>query len=66
MTSVAVPEEVRWVPTKQAQDMLGVTRQRIGQLIKSGALSAHFVSGHWMISVKSIEQRQAALAAEVD
>jgi len=44
--------------------MLGVTRQRVYQLIEAGLLNATKVQSTWLISRRSIEARIALLEQE--
>jgi len=48
---------VRWVPTAVARKLLGVSKQRVYQLIESGALAANRVEGILLVSVRSIDDR---------
>lgn len=59
-----VEEQVRWVPSSTAAAMLGVTRARVYQLIKRGALASRKFSNTLLVSVESIEGRQMRLEFE--
>lgn len=61
MVEILDAKEVRWVPTGVARQMLCVSRQRIYQLVDSGALAACRVDGVLMISSRSIEERKSLL-----
>lgn len=47
------------VTTTKAAEMLGVTRQRIVQLITDGKLQAHKVGRDWLIRSESVEALMA-------
>jgi excisionase family DNA binding protein len=53
-----------WVTVLQAAQQLRVSRQRIHQLLKEGALTGTKTSSIWLISVRSLEARQALLREE--
>lgn len=53
-----------FVPTMTAARMLKVSKQRVYQLIKEGAIVAQQCDGTWMVNVRSIQARIALLAAE--
>jgi len=61
---VEVPEpgRVQWVPVSVARRRLRVSRQRVYQLIESGALAAVRVDGVLMVSSRSIETRISGLS----
>jgi hypothetical protein len=46
-----------WIPTAVAKRMLGISKQRVYQLVASGALAACRVQGTLFISRRSIEDR---------
>ena len=48
---------LRWVPTAVARKMLGVSKQRVYQLVKDGKLASCRMEGVLMISSQSIEDR---------
>lgn len=50
--------QMRWVPTAIARRMLGVSRQRVYQLVTEGKLASQEIDGVIMISVQSIKDRQ--------
>ena len=60
LTSTAI----RWVSTSAASRELGITPQRVRQLIKSGGLAAEMSGGIWLVSVSSIDSRKAKLERE--
>lgn len=49
---------LRWVPTAVARRQLGVSRQRIYQLVQAGRLASCRVDGVLMISSVSLEERR--------
>jgi len=53
-----------WLPTRAAAEMLNVSRQRVYQLLKAGALVGMVVAGTWMISARSVDARIALLEKE--
>ena len=55
-----------YVPVSVARLMLGVSRQRIYQLIDGGLLMAVKVQNTWLISRRSIEARSALLKQETE
>lgn len=57
-------EVLRWVPVGVARAMLRVSRQRVYQLLDSGALQGQQIGGHWLVSTRSIESRIALLEQE--
>jgi len=57
MRSGVYSADARWVPTAIARQRLGVTKQRIYQLISAGVLASYTENGVVMVSVHSIEQR---------
>jgi len=62
--SVEVPEtgRIQWFPDSVARRRLRVSRQRVYQLIESGALAAVRVDGVLMVSSRSIETRISGLS----
>lgn len=50
------PEELS---VTQAAQQLGVSRQRVHQLIKSGALRAHKIGNSWAVDTESVQARLA-------
>lgn len=52
---------VAWVPVAEAAAMLGVSRQRIHQLKENGQLVYQLISNTVLISVGSIEAREALM-----
>lgn len=57
MVEVLDYKAVRWVGTSVARKILGVSRQRVYQLVRDGRLAGCRVDGVLMISVVSIEER---------
>ncbi len=57
-------EALRWIPVGVATEMLRVSRQRVYQLLESGALQGQQIGGHWLISTRSIQSRIALLERE--
>jgi len=55
-----------YVTTGTAGKMLGVSRQRIHQLLSEGKLSAVMCDGRHMVSARSIEARLALLEQEAE
>jgi hypothetical protein len=53
-----------WVTVGEAAKMLGVSRQRIHQLLNQAALTATKSESIWLVSVRSIEARRALLREE--
>ena len=56
--------DVRWVPVSMAANMLQVSRQRVYQLVNSGALVSLCAGSTILVSVRSVESREALLARE--
>lgn len=55
---------IRWVSVTAAARELGVSPQRVRQLIKSGGLAGEMSGGVWLVSVASITARIAQLTRE--
>jgi len=53
-----------WIPVSGAAELLKVSRQRVYQLIQSGAIVARQVGRTWLVSHRSVESRIALLLAE--
>lgn len=49
--------ELEYLTTEGAARLLGVSNQRVTQLIRAGLLEASKVAGIWLISRKSVEER---------
>jgi excisionase family DNA binding protein len=49
--------EVKWVPVSHVARVLGVSRQRVYQLIRSGRLAAVVINGRVLVSVDSVMAR---------
>lgn len=48
---------INWVPVKTAAKRLGVSRQRVHQLMKTGALRSCQMDGVHLVSMQSVECR---------
>ena len=46
-----------WVSTKEASDLLGISRQRVNILIHGGKLEAIGIGRFWLVSRKSVAAR---------
>lgn len=55
-----------WITVSETADILGVTRQRVHQLLQSGGLTGTQSGRTWLISIRSIEARQAMMKRESD
>ncbi len=55
---------IRWITVTVAARELGVSPQRVRQLIKSGGLAAEMSGSIWLVSLNSIESRKAKLERE--
>ena len=53
-----------WIPVSAARVQLGVSKQRVHQLIRGGRLVARDVMGTILVSQRSIEARIALLEKE--
>jgi hypothetical protein len=53
--------EVKWIPVSAAGKMLGVSRQRVYQLIDQGVLLSMKVDKTVLVSHKSVVTRQLVL-----
>lgn len=49
-----------WIPTREAAELLGVSRQRVGVLIRKKQLKAKMFGRVWMVSRASCEKRADA------
>lgn len=49
--------EARTVSAKEAAGMLGVSVQRVSQLIADGSLKGYKVRGKWRVGARSVERR---------
>jgi predicted DNA-binding protein (UPF0251 family) len=58
--------ELAYVSSKTCGRMLGVSRQRVQQLLSEGKLSGCVVDGRWVISSRSVEARMALLKQEAE
>lgn len=50
-------DRIRWVPTAVARRMLGVSRQRVYQLVQCGRLAGARIDGVLLVSSASLEDR---------
>lgn len=57
-------EGIAWVPVSVASVELGVSKQRVHQLIQSGRLVARQYNRTWLVNSRSIEARIALLGQE--
>lgn len=57
-------EGIRWVPVRTASLALKVTKQRVYALIKEGALASREIDGVRLVSLKSLNDRIAAMSAQ--
>jgi excisionase family DNA binding protein len=53
-----------WLTVFQAAKELGVSRQRVHQLLKEGALTGQKEGTIWIISARSVQQRVSFLREE--
>lgn len=58
--------KMAYVSSKTVGKMLGVSRQRVQQLLAEGKLSGCLVDGRWMVSTRSVEARIALLRQEAE
>jgi len=56
--------EMRWIHVNTAAKKLGISRQRCYVLISRGQLTGVAVDGHWMVSVRSIQERERYCRAQ--
>ena len=49
---------MQWIPVRTVAKRLGVSRQRVYELIKLGALGWKKVDGTVLVSAKTVEQRE--------
>ena len=50
-------DEVKYVPVSYVRQQLGVSRQRVYQLLKSGDLGGVRIGGTWLVSSRSVQAR---------
>ena len=50
------------VSTTEAAEMLGITRQRVTQLIRNNQLDGMMVGGRWLVDRASVEARRATVS----
>jgi len=55
---------IGWIPARTARLMLGVSRQRVYQLLNEGKLSGRVVDGTVLVALRSVEARIALLTKE--
>lgn len=64
-SGVALGEpNMAWIPVRTAASMLGVSRQRVYQLVAKGALTGRSVDGTVLVGQRSVEARVALLLRE--
>lgn len=61
MAEILDSTAVKWVPTSVARRRLGVSKQRVYQLIQTGGLAGGRIDGIMMVSSRSIEDRLLSL-----
>jgi excisionase family DNA binding protein len=49
--------DLEWVPVSEACRRLGINRQRVHQLIRTGELESLRVGPLWLVSARSVEAR---------
>ncbi len=49
-----------FVSIVEAAKVLGLTKQRVHQLVNSGELQAKRVAGHWLVILSDVERLKAA------
>lgn len=57
-------ERTAWISVRHAAGQLHVSRQRVYQLIKAGALTARQSSGTWLVSALSVDGRVELLRSQ--
>lgn len=57
-------EGISWVPVSVAAAELGVSKQRVHQLISGGRLVGRQYNRTWLVNSRSIEARMALLGQE--
>lgn len=57
-------EFLSWVPVSEVAGILGVSRQRVHQLVREGGLVGRKVGSLVFVSLRSVEARQALLETE--
>lgn len=61
MVEILEQSSVKWVPTSVARRRLCVSKQRVYQLLESGALAGGRIDGTMMVSSRSIDDRILSL-----
>lgn len=56
--------EVKWIPVSAAAKALGVSKQRVYQLVGEGLLVAVKVDRTWLVSARSVDGRIGQLELE--
>jgi len=64
MGTLRFEDQTSWISTREAARRLKVSRQRVGQLIASGAVVARRSGVIWLVSGRSVEARIALLRSE--
>jgi excisionase family DNA binding protein len=59
-------DDLRWIPVREAAHMLGISRQRVYQLIHEGQVRSVRVGCTYMVLKRSVEARIAMLEREGD
>ena len=54
------------ISTKQAAQRLGVSGQRVRQLLEAGKLGGTHVSGVWIVDEQSVDDRIAMMSREAE
>lgn len=49
----------RWITTKEAADLFGVTERAVRKRITQGSLTARMLGGRWLIDIKEIPNAAA-------
>lgn len=50
------------IPTAEAAEMLGITQQRVTQLIRNNQLDGMMIGGRWLVDRASVEVRRASVS----
>ena len=57
-------DQLSWVGTRSAMELLGVSRQRLYQLEREGKINGKMVDGRYLWNQRSIEARIALMERE--